>query len=63
MKMPNKTLHPTARSPLVGGVVWSFMAPPPFQHSPPLLAVDELFRSLGIYNSLHEEATLIQLLS
>ena len=43
--MENKTLHPTARSPLVGGVVWNFMAPPPFQHSPPLLAVDELVSS------------------
>ena len=52
----NKPLHPTARSRPVGGVLRSFTAPPPFRRSPPLPAVDELGRSLGLYNSPYEEA-------
>ena len=38
----NKSLHPTARSLPVSGVLCGFTDPPPFQRLPPLLAVDEL---------------------
>ena len=42
MKNANKACHPTARSRHVEVSIFDFTAPPPFPHSPPLLAVDAL---------------------
>jgi hypothetical protein len=38
-KKANKSCHTTATSPLVGGVLRSFMAPPPFHRWLSLVAV------------------------